>query len=71
MSAENKFLSVSKVIDAEISTVLSSNVNGFQKAFVMSSAIDIIKNQLSDAVAVAQVNPKQAAFVADNGCPSA
>jgi len=48
MTTENKFLSVSKVIDAEISTVLSSNVNGFQKAFVMSSAIDIIKNQLSD-----------------------
>lgn len=45
---ENKFLIVSKVIDAEISTVLSSNVNGFQKAFVMSSAIDIIKAQLSD-----------------------
>lgn len=48
MSTENKFLSVSKVIDSEISTVLSSNVNGFQKAYVMSSAIDIIKAQLSD-----------------------
>ena len=46
--AENKFLSVSKIIDSEISTVLSSNVNGFQKAFVMSSAIDIIKAQLTD-----------------------
>lgn len=46
--SENKFLSVSKVIDAEISTVLASNVNGFQKAFVMSSAIDVIKAQLSD-----------------------
>lgn len=45
---ENKFLSVSKIIDTEISTVLASNVNGFQKAFVMSSAIDIIKEQLSD-----------------------
>lgn len=45
---ENVFLSVSKVIDSQISTVLSSNVNGFQKAFVMSSAIDIIKAQLSD-----------------------
>lgn len=45
---ENKFLSISKVIDGEISTVLASNVNGFQKAFVMSSAIDIIKEQLSD-----------------------
>ncbi len=45
---ENKFLSVSKIIDTEISTVLTSNVNGFQKAFVMSSAIDIIKEQLSD-----------------------
>lgn len=48
MQTENKFLSVSKVIDSEISTVLSSNVNGFQKAYVMSSAIDIIKAQLSD-----------------------
>lgn len=45
---ENKFLSISRVIDSEISTVLASNVNGFQKAFVMSSAIDIIKEQLSD-----------------------
>lgn len=45
---ENKYLSVSKVIDTEISTVLASNVNGFQKAFVMSSAIDIIREQLSD-----------------------
>lgn len=45
---ENKFLSISKVIDGQISTVLASNVNGFQKAFVMSSAIDIIKEQLSD-----------------------
>lgn len=45
---ENKFLSISKVIDSEISTVLASNVSGFQKAFVMSSAIDIIKEQLSD-----------------------
>lgn len=45
---ENKFLSVSKVIDAEISTVLASNVSGFQKAFVTSSAIEIIKEQLSD-----------------------
>lgn len=45
---ENKFLSVSKIIDSEISTVLASNVNGFQKAFVMSSAIDIIKEQLTD-----------------------
>jgi len=45
---ENKFLSISKVIDSQISTVLASNVNGFQKAFVMSSAIDIIKTQLSD-----------------------
>lgn len=45
---ENKFLSISKVIDSEISTVLASNVSGFQKAFVMSSAIDIIKAQLSD-----------------------
>lgn len=45
---ENKFLSVSKIIDTEISTVLASNVNGFQKAFVMSSAIDIIREQLSD-----------------------
>ena len=45
---ENKFLSVSKIIDAEISTVLASNVNGFQKAFVMSSAVNIIKAQLSD-----------------------
>lgn len=43
-----KFLSISKIIDTEISTVLASNVNGFQKAFVMSSAIDIIKEQLSD-----------------------
>lgn len=48
MQTDNKFLSVSKVIDSEISTVLSSNVNGFQKAYVMSSAIDIIKAQLSD-----------------------
>ena len=45
---ENKFLSVSKIIDAEISTVLASNVNGFQKAFIMSSAIEIIKEQLTD-----------------------
>lgn len=45
---DNKFLSVSKIIDTEISTVLASNVNGFQKAFVMSSAIEIIKAQLSD-----------------------
>lgn len=45
---ENRFLSVSKIIDAEISTVLASNVSGFQKAFVTSSAIDIIKTQLSD-----------------------
>lgn len=45
---ENKFLSISKVIDGEISTVLASNVNGFQKAFVMSSAIDVIREQLSD-----------------------
>jgi hypothetical protein len=48
VKAEEKFLSISKVIDSEISTVLASNVNGFQKAFVMSSAIDIIKEQLSD-----------------------
>jgi hypothetical protein len=48
MQTDNKFLTVSKVIDTEISTVLNSNVNGFQKAFVMSSAIDIIKAQLSD-----------------------
>lgn len=48
MSTDNKFLSVSKIIDTEISTVLASNVNGFQKAFVMSSAIDIIKAQLTD-----------------------
>ena len=48
MQTENKFLSVSKIIDAEISTVLASNVNGFQKAYVMSSAIDIIKAQLTD-----------------------
>ncbi len=48
MSTENKFLSVSKIIDSEISTVLASNVNGFQKAFVMSSAVNIIKTQLSD-----------------------
>lgn len=46
--SENQFLSVSKVIDSQISTVLASNVNGFQKAFVMSSAIDIIKEQLTD-----------------------
>ncbi len=45
---ENKFLSISKVIDGQISTVLASNVNGFQKAFVMSSAIVIIREQLSD-----------------------
>lgn len=45
---EDNFLSVSKVIDSQISTVLASNVNGFQKAFVMSSAIDIIKDQLTD-----------------------
>lgn len=45
---ENKFLSISRVIDSEISTVLASNVNGFQKAFVMSSAVNIIKEQLSD-----------------------
>jgi len=48
MEQENKFLSVSKVIDSQILSVLSSNVNGFQKAFVMSSAIDIIKAQLTD-----------------------
>jgi hypothetical protein len=48
VKAGDKFLSISKVIDTEISTVLASNVNGFQKAFVMSSAIDIIKEQLSD-----------------------
>lgn len=48
MEANNKFLSVSKIIDTEISIVLASNVNGFQKAFVMSSAIDIIKAQLTD-----------------------
>ena len=48
MESENKFLSVSKIIDAEISTVLASKVNGFQKAFVMSSAIDVIKSQLTD-----------------------
>jgi hypothetical protein len=46
--SENNFLSISKVIDSQISAVLASNVNGFQKAFVMSSAIDIIKTQLSD-----------------------
>lgn len=45
---ENKFLSISKVIDGQISTVLASNVNGFQKAFVMSSAIAIIREQLTD-----------------------
>lgn len=45
---ENAFVSVSKIIDTEIATVLSSNVNGLQKAFVVSSAIDIIKSQLSD-----------------------
>jgi hypothetical protein len=48
MSKTEDFLAVSKVIDTEISTVLLSNANGFQKAFVMSSAIDIIKEQLSD-----------------------
>lgn len=48
MESENKFLSVSKIIDDEISTVLASKVNGFQKAFVMSSAIDVIKSQLTD-----------------------
>lgn len=48
MQTENKYLSVSKIIDAEISTVLESKVSGFQKAFVTSSAIDIIKAQLTD-----------------------
>lgn len=48
METENKFLAVSKVIDAEISTVLASSVNGFQKAFVMSSAVSVIKESLSD-----------------------
>jgi hypothetical protein len=48
VKAEEKFLSISKVIDSEISTVLASNVNGFQKAFVMSSAIAIIREQLTD-----------------------
>lgn len=46
--SENKSVSISKIIDAEISTVLTSNVLGFQKAFVMSSAIDVIKNLLTD-----------------------
>ena len=45
---KEQFTSISKVIDAEISNVLASNVNGFQKAFVMSTAIAIIKEQLSD-----------------------
>ena len=45
---ESNFLSVSKIIDTEISTVLASNVQGFQKAYVTSSAIQIIKEQLSD-----------------------
>lgn len=45
---ENKFLAVSKTIDTEISAVLASNVNGFQKAFVMSSAVGVIRASLSD-----------------------
>ena len=45
---QNKFLSISKVIDNQIATVLASNANGFQKAFVVSSAIKIIKEQLTD-----------------------
>lgn len=45
---ENNFLSISKVIDKEISAVLASNVGGLQKAYVMSSAIEVIKEQLSD-----------------------
>ena len=53
VKAEEKFLSISKVIDSEISTVLASNVNGFQKAFVMSSAIDIIKEQTGKIAAKA------------------
>lgn len=46
--SKEQFTSISKVIDSEISLVLASNVNGFEKAYVMSSAIAIIKEQLSD-----------------------
>lgn len=45
---QEQFNEISKVIDAQIGEVLTSNVNGFQKAYVMSSAISIIKEQLSD-----------------------
>lgn len=45
---KEQFTAISKTIDNAIGEVLASNVNGFQKAFVMSSAIEIIKAQLSD-----------------------
>lgn len=47
-TAQSKFLSVSKEIDKEISLVLASNVQGFQKAFVVSSAIQVLRENLTD-----------------------
>lgn len=44
---KEEFLSISQEIDNQISTVLASHANGFQKAFVVSSAIQVLKEKLT------------------------
>jgi len=44
---ENEFSLVSKEIDAKILAVVSNNVQGFEKAFVTSSAIGFLREKLS------------------------
>ena len=48
VSTTNKFELVSKEIDSQISTVLANNAGGFQKAFVTSSAIALLREKLTD-----------------------
>jgi hypothetical protein len=44
---DNKLLEISKKIDKEVSNVLLSKAEGFEKAFVMSLAIDTLRQQLT------------------------
>ena len=48
VSTTNKFELVSKEIDSQISSVLANNAGGFQKAFVTSSAIALLREKLTD-----------------------
>lgn len=47
LMTSEKFSLVSAQIDAQVMAVLSSNANGFQKAFVMSTAIGTIRDSLT------------------------